>query len=243
MKDRQRKPMTKSTDLSKFVDIHKGKKCFVLGAGPSIGLLDLTPIHKYPVVSVNSSALLLPWIEPGDPLMRFWVSTDILVMQWDYFWQKVIQFDCTRIVRNSWSRQMNKCQGVRFHYYAPRCGGGVPRDKKSGLFGGSSILSAIDLSIIMGCSEIYLLGVDHRMIHGKSHFWQYWDKSDRPVREGKGRDFMPCQRQQSRVFKSNINTFKVVNKWAKSNDAQIYNCSTISQLETFPKVSLEEALS
>lgn len=240
--ERQRKPIVASTDLSKFVDIHKGKKCFVAGAGPSIGLLDLEPIHKYPVISVNSSAILMPWEEPGDPLMRYWISTDMLVMQWDYFWQKVTQFDCTRIVRNSWARQMDKCKGVKFHYYAPRRSNGVPNKKNDGLFGGSSILSATDLAIVLGCTEIYLLGVDHRMFHGKSHFWQYWDKNDRPVREGKGRDFMPCQRQQSRVFKSNLNTFTTVGKWAKANGAKIYNCSKQSKLEVFPTVSLEEAL-
>ena len=103
-------------------------------------------------------------------------------------------------------------------------------------------MSATDLAIVLGCSEIYLLGVDHRMLHGKSHFWQSWDKNDRPVRDGKGRDFMPCQRQQGRVFKSNMNAFKVVDKWAKINGAKIYNCSTVSKLETFPMVSLDEAL-
>jgi hypothetical protein len=239
---RRRKPVTAATDLSEFLDRHKGKKCFVTGAGPSLGLMDLTDVHQHPVIAVNSSILMLPWEEPGDPWMRFWVSTDMLCMQWSYFWKKVIKVDCTRMVRNSWIRSMDKCKGVKFHYYSPRRTNTVPKKRGEGLYGGSSILSAVDLGLVMGCKEIYLLGVDHRMLHGKSHFWQSWPKSERPIREGKGGDYFPCQRQQSRVFKSNFNTFKVMSQYAKSLGAEIYNCSTISKVESFPFKSLNEAL-
>lgn len=240
--ERHRKAVKPATDLSTFVDKHKGKKGFVLGAGPTLGLLDLSGLSNYPVFSVNSSILALPWEEPGEALDRFWISTDMLCMQWTYFWKKVIKVECTRVVRNSWSRNMDRCKGVKFNYYNPRRTNSLPKSRTDGLFGGSSILSATDLALITGCKEVYLLGVDHRMLHGKSHFWQSWPKSEQPIRDGKGGSYFPCQKQQSRVFKSNFNAFKVMDKWATHLGAKIYNCSNISKIDTFPQISLQEAL-
>lgn len=231
------------SDLLQFLDIHKGSKCFVLGAGPSVGFLKIGPIFNYPVFSVNSSVLLCPWNEPGDDLKRFWVSTDMLCMQWSYFYEKVVRGDCTRVVRNSWKRNTKKIEKeAPFVYYSPRRSLEMPKKREEGLFGGSSILSALDLAILTGCKDIILLGVDHRMLHGKSHFWQYWPVKKRPVRAGKSGNFSPCQRQQSRVFMSNNGQFKILKKLAKKHGSIIYNCSSISTIEAFPKISFDDAL-
>lgn len=239
---RTRNPMTRETNTDQFRNIHEGKKCFVCGAGTSLFGKDLSGIHAYPVVSVNSSALLMPWDEPGDPLMRFWVSTDILCMQWDYFWGKVARFDCTRLVRNSWSRSSKELKGLHMNYYAPRKSIQTPNWKDDGLLAGSSILTAIDLSLLMGCKQVILLGVDHKMINGNSHFWQNWPVVDRPKKAGKPDTFEPCQRQQGRVFKSNMRSFDVLNKYSLTLGAKIYNASEISTVFAFDKISLEDAL-
>lgn len=238
---RARPPLTKVNNTAKFKGIHEGSKCFVCGAGVSIGHLDLSEIHDSPIVCVNSSILLMRWEEPGDPLTRFWVSTDALCMQWDYFWNKVMRWECTRVVRNSWSRNAKELRGAEMNYYLARPSG-QPRREDNALMGGSSILSALDLALLMGCKKVVLLGADHRMIGGHSHFWQLWPKKERPKREGKPGDFSPCQRQQTRVFKSNIRNFGFLNQYAKDLDAKIYNCSSVSVIETFEKISLEDAL-
>lgn len=213
------------------------------GAGTSLAHMDISGIHEYPITCVNSSIILMPWEEPGDALHRFWMSTDILCMQWDYFKNKVAKCDCTRIVRNSWARMEKQFKGIEMNYYVPRrTGNGKPKWKDEGIIASSSILSGIDFSLLMGCKEVYLLGVDHKMADGKSHFWQLWPKKEQPKRDGKPKEYMPCQRQQSRVFKSNFRMFEIVNKYANSIDAKIYNCSSISDVDVFEKISLEDAL-
>lgn len=239
---RTRKPMSREANTEQFRNIHEGKKCFVCGAGVTLGNMDLTGIYEYPVVSVNSSIVLMPWDKPGDPLTRFWISTDLLVMQWDYFWSKVARFECTRIVRNSWSRNSKELKKVHMNYYMPRRSSITPNWKDDGLMAGSSILSAIDLSLLMGCKQVVLLGVDHRNINGNSHFWQLWPAQDRPKREGKPDNFMPCQRQQGRVFKSNMRSFDILNKYALTLGAKIYNASDTSEVTSFDKISLEDVL-
>ncbi len=238
---RSKRPIHRMSDTEHFRNIHQGNKCFVCGAGVSIGTVDLTGIHEYPVICVNSSIILMPWEEPVDVQKRFWVSTDALCMQWDYFWNKVMRWEMTRIVRNSWARSAKELRGAEISYYIPRRNGDINL-KGEGLMGGSSILSAVDLALLMGCKKVFLLGVDHRNVNGNSHFWQLWPKKERPLREGKPGNYMPCQRQQGRVFKSNFKNFDILAKYAKSIGSGIYNCSTISEVKTFEYTSLEDAL-
>ena len=94
----------------------------------------------------------------------------------------------------------------------------------------------------MGCTKVFLLGVDHRMVNGNSHFWQLWPKKERPLRQGKPGNYMPCQRQQGRVFKSNHRNFEILAKYAKAIGAQVFNCSNISDVKAFERTSLEDAL-
>ena len=96
--------------VNKFANKHSGKKCFVIGAGPSLKDVDTSVISNYPVICVNSSILKFDWTIPDDSEKRFWLSCDSLCMEWDYFWKKVIHSDCVRIVRDSWSRKKDKFQ-------------------------------------------------------------------------------------------------------------------------------------
>lgn len=241
-KNEKRKRPTQISDTEQYRNIHEGNKAFICGAGVTLGTMDLSGIHEYPVISINSSIMLLPWGEPGDILKRFWVSTDALCMQWDYFWNKVTKWELTRVVRNSWERQAKDFKGVPMSYYTPRRMNNDIKFKEEGLMAGSSILSGIDLALLMGCKKVFLLGVDHRMINGNSHFWQLWPKKERPRRQGKPGNFMPCQRQQGRVFKSNHRNFDVLARYSKRIGAKIYNCSNASEVKTFEYISLEDAL-
>ena len=234
--------MSESKPLKKFINIHKGGKCFVFGAGTSLADMDLSDVYQYPIVCINSACLLMPWGEAGDPLRRFWVSTDILCSEWNYFKTHVVKADCTRIVRNTWERYPEKLRGGIFEFFNPRKMQSLIARSPSDLLGGSSILSALDLAILLGCKQIYLLGADHVMAGKNSHFWQYWPKEKWPRRKGKLDNFRPNIQQQERVFKSNMYSYKIVKKYAETMGAKIYNCSPISIIEVFKKCSLEDAL-
>jgi hypothetical protein len=208
-----------------------------------MGGLDLSGIHQYPVISVNSAALLMPWMEPGEELSRFWMSTDALCLEWDYFWQKVAKFECTRLVRNAWNREKNNLKNVNLTFYKPRKTSVDFKWEEEGLLAGSSILSALDLALLMGCKKIILMGADHCMLNGNSHFWQSWPVVDRPKRKDRVAGFSPCQKQQSAVFKSNFRMFDILQEYSQALGATIYNASPISQVKSFHKISFQDALS
>lgn len=229
-------------DISDFADLHKGKSCFIIGAGPSLAFLNLNDIHKHVVISVNASALLMPW-EKGSLNNRFWISNDALCMKWSYFWSHVINANCTKLVGEEWFQHDDKIRGKNFRFFSPRKSCSMPLLlQDNGLCTISSVPSAIDFALLMGCSKIFLIGVDQKMHNGKSHFWQYWDQSKWPQRSDKHRNFQPEQKHQIVVFKKNQNTFNALKELAGRKNAIIKNCSSRSVLSMFEKISLENAL-
>lgn len=226
--------------MHKFLNLHQDQKCFIVGAGPSVGFLDLSGIDQHPVICVNSSIVLMSWKDFGETNKRFWMSTDVLCQHWSYFRDYVLKADCVRLVRNSWKKYTNKWPEVKFHYFLPF----TEKTSNKGLLSTSSILAALDFAIYLGCKNIYLLGVDHRPLHGYSHFWQFLPRTDvrYPRRDGKPGDFFPCQRQQKRIFDENMQYFEILNNKAQTKNIKIFNCSSISEVKVFPKISLQDAL-
>jgi hypothetical protein len=240
---RSRPELSYETDLIDFKNINVGKKCFVVGAGPSLFTLNLSEIFKHVVISVNSSALLMDWKkEPENESSRFWISTDPLCIYWDYFWSHVVKQHCTRIVRTSWRQHAERIKYYSFRFFEPRKTYVTLDPDDGGLCSYSSVLAAIDFAIWMNCKEIYLLGVDHRFIQNKTHFWQFQSKNLWPRRSDKDKFFIPAKRQQVQVFLRNIDIFKLLQIYAEKKNSIIYNCSNLSNINIFPKKSLDEAL-
>ncbi len=236
----------KSRDLKPYYDLshlkgaHEGRTCIVLGAGPSVAFLNLKNVDNHVVISVNSSILLLDW-DKGDPADRYWISNDVLCMQWDYFWKNVVKSKCNKIVRTSWKEHSNKLMKYDFRFFGPRDSEKSPLTNDGDkLCSVSSIPTAIDLAILTGCKDIYVLGADHRMMHGNSHFWQFWPKARWPQRTTKGKNYRPEQSHQIRKFQENFLTYESLQELADREDANIYNGSHSSTIEVFQKVPLSE---
>jgi len=234
-----------TTDLSDFQNAHQGRKAFICGAGPSVYRQDISGIHQHVVLAVNSACMLMPWDEYVDVESRFWVSNDILCKRWTYFEKYVKRAYCIKLVRSCWKHFYIEHQGLNFRYFRPR----NDQDKTSlslkegGLCYVSSVPTAIDFSILLGCKLIFLVGVDHKMVKGKSHFWQFRNRnSNKPYQCGKKPVLNPEQEHQLRIFRKNIPVFEKLDLLATSRKCRIYNCSKISTVDIFPKITLDQAL-
>ena len=108
----------------------------------------------------------MKWRDAGDITSRFWVSNDTLCTKWSYFWTHVLRADCTKVVRITWKKYDEDLRGYNFRYFATRKSDTEIDSDDPGLCSQSSIPTAIDLSILLGCKQIYLLGVDNCMVNG-----------------------------------------------------------------------------
>lgn len=232
---REKKDVKSYTDLADLKNIHEGRRCFILGAGPSTAFLNLEGINNDVVITVNSSILLVDWSK-GQSTDRYWISNDTLCLQWDYFWRDVLKSNSTKIVRTSWKEHADKILPYNFRFFEPRKTIETPlaNDGKA-LSCVSSIPTAIDFALLTGCKEIYMVGVDHRMVHGNSHFWQFWPKQKWPQRKSKGKDFRPEQSHQIKKFEENVATYKSLKELADSLGSVVYNCSQLSVIDVFEK--------
>ena len=100
---------------------------------------------------------------------------------------------------------------------------------EEGVYSGYTIsYVALQIAVYMGFTEIIYLGLDLRHQEGKTHFF--------------GSDYRSSNHETSEFPRMD----KMLNYGAKALDGsgvRVWNCSPISTLKAFPKMSFEDALS
>lgn len=219
---------------------HKGKSCIILGAGPSLNDLCMSyrfeKILDHVIISVNSAFIPLAKFEL-DLEKHYWVSCDSLCRYWSYF-DVVKKSKCIKVVRSSWSKYRGELDN--FLYFEPRpTSEGIVNPKDYGLCYSSSCLAALDLSLQMGCKKIILFGVDQNNIKGKHHFWQLlYSRKDRPTAS---KNIYDSWEKQKKVFEFNNKAYKALRKFADYKKAEIYNCSSITKVTAFDRITIDYA--
>ena len=230
----------KLQDYKVLINKHKGENAFVVGAGTSLLSLDLSSIHDYVVISVNSGFLLMPW-STGNPDKRYWLSNDALVRRWTY-WKDVKKSIATKLVRNSWEKYYDEIPD--FLVFWPRhTSEDIIDPKDDGLCYCSSIPTGIDLALFMGVKNIFVLGLDQYVSGNKRYYWQFWPEKDRPKMFINGMSFneyLPDIRQQRWTFKYDMKAYKALETYSQYMGVKIYNCNPASLIQTFEKISFDK---
>lgn len=225
-----------------FIGKHKGDTAFVCGAGLSFYNIINHPgferIHDHVVVSVNSSFVAMRDWDKGDPDKRYWISNDALCRWWDY-WIDVKAAKANKIVRDSWKKHFKEIPDFYQFHCRP-----TPEDtinsEDTGLCYCSSVPSAVDLCIQMGCKNIYILGLDHDFdIEGRSHFWQMLNPKDQPQRIDKK---LATHQEQKNAFKYNDLAFSALRQFAIERGVSVVNCNIESKVEAFLKKPFEHII-
>lgn len=166
-------------NIKDFYNIHHGKVGIVLGAGPSVASMNKNDILKHAVMAVNSSILL-------DPSIPYWVSDDIAVSNWSYFYKELKNSSCYKFMYRSklgsFENFFGTDKSILFDHdwwYQPSTGkknmSGViiRRNSFDKIIGArTSSGSAIHIMAIMGCDPIILCGMDNGVKNDKRYFWE-----------------------------------------------------------------------
>lgn len=232
-------------ELNNFYNIHKNVPGFVLGAGPSIASIsssDVDKICKMPCMAVNSSILF-------SEKVKYWVSDDIAVSNWSYFYDELKKSSCTKFMYRSKLSSFAKLFGeektVLFDHdwwFEPSTGrknmAGViiDRDNTDKIIGArTSSGSAINILAIMGCNPIILLGMDNGLVDGKRYFWE----SNKLIRRIDGRP----NRGVWDIFDYNGVTeyFKDLFQMNKER-IDIYDATPKNPMGIFPSINLKDVI-
>jgi hypothetical protein len=194
----------------------RGECAAIVACGPSAKTAPVELLRdRIHVIAINASFRLVPWAE-------------ILYCCDLAFWRNYK--DAVKFAGLKLSHDQTACREYRLHHIAIEQVGGnellVERPSYVGA-GGNSAFQALNLAVQFGATGIMMIGVDCTLEHG-----DHWH----------GRHPMPmCNPAQSNVDRWII-AFEGAAPRLRALDVDVVNCSPVSKLTQYPKVTIAEAL-
>lgn len=222
--------------IKKLRDKFHGRRCFLIGNGPSLSQMDLTLLeHEVTFVS-NKFYKLKTNLTPD-----FWFIFDILNIEWDY--PKIYGNGICKFIP---FRSRQSIDEIDNETLLINQLGGVwdfSEDALRGIYKGENVIfSMLQLACYMGFKEIYLIGVDfnwgegvgHKntaeLIKGQSisatHFVDNYYEEDEPW--------------MSPVLADAITQFRIAKRFTESKGIQVHNAGIDSKLDIFPRKDFNE---
>jgi len=237
-----------------LLNAYLGKRCFILGTGPSIKKQNLLPLREEICIAVSNFFVHPDYdhisprfhcIAPHHPPIteeawQKWVG-EIAVKTRD----STLLFGLSDLERN---RHVERLSTRNQHYL--NFEGTLSGIATSGISLSRALppvqsvtVMALYVAIYLGFSKIYLLGCDHDAIthlHTSSHFY---DESEHAmVRSGYNEnfqaDFEACCRDYIQLWQQ----YKTINNYCAGRQVQIYNATPSSYLDVFPRVLFDDVL-
>jgi hypothetical protein len=243
-------------DMARFKDIHKGKRCFVIGNGPSLRMEDLDKLHEHGEITfasnfINRAFPHTPW-RPDyyavlDPIfyddMRFVASVEAR----NIFLPVLEQWTIGDIGK---AKAALVGVSARLSYYNIISGGGgyctdFTIDAARGIYTHVTItLVLLQIAAYMGCNQIYLLGVDNTpgnvheggnvYLSEHSHFYEE-SETDFNMITNTSR-IIPDADERQRT--GNI-SYSIANEYSHTQEFRIYNATRGGVLEVFERVDFD----
>lgn len=219
--------------IQKFKGIHKGKRCFIIGTGPSLKNEDLDILKKNNelCISVNNIYLIF---DRTNWRPDYYISTDYRQMQ-DSKKVEVLSLmkESVCFIADS---NASFCEATHtdniFIYHLGKFWknkGRVPFSEEFAQIAynnGTVTYAAMQLAVYMGCKEIYLLGVDASGINGKYEKYTHFYKEE--------------------VLKATCFSYQVYISYLSAKDyadkhgIEIYNATRGGELEVFRRINFDE---
>ena len=221
--------------LRKFKNLHAGEDCFILGNGPSLNKMDLSPLADYHTFGQNKIFLIFDKVDLN---LSYLVSVNPYVIE-----QSKKEFEeiyCPVFLSHTASRNVvaDKPHIHRLHtlnvwsFYdditQPICEGHTVT------------YVSLQLAYYMGFKRVFLIGVDHSFKQqGASHEVQVYEGNDENHFHP---DYFKGQKWQlADVYGSEV-SYHLANYFFLKDGRQIFDATVGGKLEVFPKVNFEDVL-
>lgn len=230
-----------------------GKRCFVLGNGPSAKQLDLGVLEGEAVISVSNGYLHAAYdrIKPRYhcvPQVTYGRMTEEDVVRWfremhEHLGDAVLFLNETEI---ELVRQHRLFEGRTVHYVALRenfddwssreiidLAGAVPRVE-------SVPVMVLMVAMYLGFEDIYLLGVDHDHFRTGRYTYAFDLKvqQDMDFSVALGGEVVTPLYDEFQSLARLWRQYRVMREIAQCNDVRIYNANPGGALDEFPRVQL-----
>lgn len=254
----------KFSENSKFNNIHKGERCFILATGPSINEQNLFPLKDELCISV-SNFFLHPDAKIIDPLYHAFASNHLPMtfenlkkesdniswqsLQDTTFFYGYIPYKYS--YKNFLDKYPQYCP-KKYYYINHTFSMDLNEDNflntsswdisKNPFSERSVIYDAIQIAVYMGFDQIYLLGCDHDYLINPSHIEgpaHFYNKEQSPIAS----DVDALFYERELLFLNMHNRWKdyrLMKEYTTQSGKSIYNATYGGMLDVFPRVNLEE---
>lgn len=200
-------------------------KRVMTGGNPNEYSAYLSPLHDKHVIGVNNTYRIGDWIDVlffGD--CGWYIMHKAMIANFP----KLKVTCCDRFS----NKPIEHCEGIKYLAKDKQKTRGISNDPTTVSWNSNSGSAAISLAVHFGVKRIVLLGFDMAL---DGNNVSHWHGSHLPG----GQKVRP---KRSPPFKRHMMGFPVIATDAKNLGLEILNCSPISTITEFPKISLKEAL-
>lgn len=223
--------------------IYQGKRCFIIGNGPSLLADDLDKLKKEVTFAANR---IFNIFDKTDWRPTYYLAVDSDFIKYNY--EKIKKVNARYIfLSNIYHIPLNekKENMVYINEYAKfpinkwnDTSSFVSEDvSKYFSIGYTVTFTAIQLALYMGFQEIYLLGVDF-------NYSSVGDLRGKIIKNNNIEDYFDGKKYHSSVlnYNSALHAYEVAEQYCKNHDANIFNATRCGKLKVFEKVILEKIL-
>ena len=229
--------MQKYCDFTKFKDIHRGERCFVILTGPSLTLSDVNLLKNEVTFAVNSCIKLF---SKTSWRPNYYVMTDKLVYQ--SIGKELENSDLSSPIfysRNGIGTQIKKknalpFKSLYFHHFINFITGGRTtlgwsNDINKGIADAPSCVYAVmQIANYMGFKEVYVIGADCNY--------------SLPNQHSEVAGYIPKVKISKNAGNHVLKAWRSIKKHLPSTKKLVFNSTRGGMLELFPRVTLEKAL-
>ncbi len=230
-------------ELAVYKDIHKGRRIFVIGNGPSLTIEDLNRLHEKSEICIGVNKIYRVYDKTP------WRADYLGITDW-----RGIQFCRDEIFQVEGKIFLGDntfhCEICDFipdaQYFHLRTEEFMPNyarfsnDFTKGFYGGATVTYdfSIQLAAYMGAKEIYLLGVDNNISLSsnwkKSHFIEnYYTDNEVEMFELMG--ITAASFETEKVIKQ----YQTAEKYSRKHGFRIFNATRGGNLEVFQRVNFD----
>ena len=226
--------------IAKYKDKYKGKRCFIIGNGPSLRMEDLDRLHENKEICFGSNKIYLAF---GKTKWKptFYTIQDVRDMNVYYseieklkIKQKFVAYPY-KIRQDFPIFKTFLAVELFFAHFFPYCPNFSDNPCVCIFEGWTVSYFNLQLANYMGFKQIYLLGVDHSYARYKS--------TDASIVVGEGRSYFTEEKYENRnlaeTHKSTLGYIKA-ELFSRYHDFRIYNATRGGKLEAFERVNFDD---
>jgi len=223
--------------LKQFEDIHRGQDCFIIGSGPSLRKMDLTPLSNYFTFGLNKIFLIFEEVQFD---LDYLVSVNELVIE-----QSKSQFEQlteTKIFLSNENSRKIEILGNHIYKLDTSAIWSFYDDLTKPIAQGYTVtFVAMQIAFYMGFSNVFLIGIDH-------HFQQKGKPNEKQNLVGDDvNHFHPGYFKDMdwhlADLEGNEASYALAKQRYHQSGRSIIDATVDGKLTVFPKISFEEALS